>query len=137
MDVHVCERAYCQSWPASQFCRSHVQQLMTKIASMLILNALARVCRHAVVETSGTCTANTLQQEFCDDYFQSLLGAGGKLHVDITEGQHQKQFGKNFAQNFVDKELNFVCGCANPFQQCLAQPRPTLGADGLQLSDVS
>lgn len=75
---------------------------MTKIASMLILNALARVCRHAAVETSGTCTANTLQQEFRDDYFQSLLGAGGQLHVDITEGQHQKLFGKNFAQNFVD-----------------------------------
>lgn len=79
---------------------------MTKIASMLILNALARVCRHAAVETSGTCTANTLQQEFRDDYFQSLLGAGGQLHVDLTEGQHQKQFGKSFAQNFVDKELN-------------------------------
>ena len=35
MDVHVCERAYCQSSPASQLCKSNVQQLMTKIAPML------------------------------------------------------------------------------------------------------
>ena len=37
------------------------------------LNLLESVCKYAVSKTSRTCTANTLQQQFHDDYFQSLL----------------------------------------------------------------
>jgi len=78
---------------------------MTKIASMLILNALARVCRHAAVETSGTCTANTLQQEFRDDYFQSLLGAGDTPIQKSIRRQHLGQrippiYGQNISTQF-------------------------------------
>ena len=37
------------------------------------LNSLESVCKYAVSKTSRTCTANTLQQQFQDDYIQSLL----------------------------------------------------------------
>ena len=37
------------------------------------LNSLESACKYAVSKTSRTCTANTLQQQFHDDYFQSLL----------------------------------------------------------------
>ena len=37
------------------------------------LNSLERVCKYAASKTSKKCTANTLQQQFQDDYFQSLL----------------------------------------------------------------
>ena len=35
VDIHACATACCQSSPASQLCKSNVQQLMTKIAPML------------------------------------------------------------------------------------------------------
>ena len=37
------------------------------------LNSLESVCKYAASKTSRKCTANTLQQQFQDDYFRSLL----------------------------------------------------------------
>ena len=37
------------------------------------LNALSGDCKHAASKTSGTPKANTMQQMFRDDYFQSLF----------------------------------------------------------------
>ena len=37
------------------------------------LNSLESACKYVVSKTSRTCTVNTLQQQFHDDYFQSLL----------------------------------------------------------------
>ena len=75
------------------------------------LNSLESVCRYGVLRTSRKCTANTLQQQFHDDYFQSLLAERRATTCGHRRPEVSKTIGKNFGEDFVGKELNALNLC--------------------------
>ena len=75
------------------------------------LNSLESACKYAVSKTSRTCTANTLQQQFHDDYFQSLLAERRATACRHRRAEISKTIRKKFGENFVDKELNALNPC--------------------------